>query len=456
MFLGAFFLLLFYACFVGLSRDDEGLVFVLLVGFMQDPTRKVLEGEPVAMTVMVGVVIACMVIRQVFLSKQSLLEPFTRWTPEIKPALIIYLLLVALQAAHSLIRYGAPIVPALGAIFYLAPLIAISVGYSQFVNLNSVRQFLVVFSCLAVLVATSIVFSFFGVDSIFLGEVGSGLVIYDQGTILKAYSGLMRSSEIASWHMGASVCFLIIIAANKNSMPTLIAVSLAVILLMSSIVLTGRRKMILQILIFATLYFPVLRYYQGRLSNRFLSIVVLIFIVFMGGYGLLPSFEGTQYDLYVARSFSVFDDAGQRFAALGLGSIAWAYRVYGFFGGGLGVAAQGAQHFLTSSVTTSGAGEGGIGKLVSELGVISIFVIAWLAYTVAAYLHKCLKLVATMAPTKLLFVVGIVVFILANIPTFMVASQVFGDVFVLLILGLLTGSLFAIPRHVSTLLKSAK
>jgi len=51
-------------------------------------------------------------------------------------------------------------------------------------------------------------------------------------------------------------------------------------------------------------------------------------------------------------------------------------------------------------------------------------------------------------PEKLPFVVGILVFLIANIPTFAIASQVYGDVFVLIILGFLAGALFALPRQV--------
>ena len=85
---------------------------------------------------------------------------------------------------------------------------------------------------------------------------------------------------------------------------------------------------------------------------------------------------------------------------------------------------------------------------MSELGLISLFVVAWLGIVFAKHLHKCVKLVASFAPEKLSFVVGILVFLVSNVPTFMVASQVYGDVFVLTILGFLAGALFAIPKQV--------
>lgn len=455
MLVSAFFLLLAYACFRGLTRDVGVATFVLAIGFMQDPVRKVIAGEPVVMTIMVGLVVASMALRQVLISPRALAEPFSKWTDDVAPVVAIFLLIIGLQAVHSLVRYGSPVLTGLGAIFYIAPLVAIVVAYAHFHRFELVRDFMLTFSVMAITVALSVIYSYSGGESQLLGEVGSGLVIYDQGTILKAYSGLMRSSEIASWHMGVCVCFLVVLVVDRGSLPILLITTLSIALLIGAIILTGRRKMIIQIVIFASIYFPLLRFYQQRLSNRFIALVLVGVAVLSIVYALvLPSFQGTDYDLYLARGASVFADAGERFSTLGLGTISWAFREHGFFGGGLGVASQGAQHFVSGN--TGGAGEGGIGKLVSELGLISLLVVAWLGISFARYLHQCLKLVSESVPEKLPFVVGILVFLIANIPTFAIASQVYGDVFVLIILGLLAGALFALPRQVVAHLEANK
>lgn len=447
MLIALFFMVLAFACFRGLTSDVGVLGFVVLIGFAQDPVRKIIAGEPVLMTVMVGGIIGCMTLRRLVNSQNSFFEPFNGWSESISTPLHLYLLIVFLQGVHSLVRYGSPILTGLGAIFYLAPIVAIVIGYFQFYQFKLVKRFLVIFCVFAFIACLSILASFSGVDSELFGEVGSGLLIYDQGTVLKAYSGLMRSSEIASWHMGAGVCFIIILAVDRGRVNQSLLAGAVIILLLSAIMMTGRRKMLLQIVIFSTLYFPVLRYYQGRLSTQFLSIAIFALAIIGAAYWFMPSFEGTEYDLYVARGVSVFGDAGERFRTLGIGSITWAYRLFGFFGGGLGVASQGAQHFIESGA--AGSGEGGIGKLVSELGLISLVVLAWLSVSFAKHLNTCLKMVASLTPDKLLFTVGVLVFLVSNVPTFIVASQVFGDVFILLILGLLAGSLFGLPKQVS-------
>lgn len=445
MLISLFFLLLAISCFYGLTRDTGIYTFIVLIGFLQDPARKLIAGEPVLMTIMVGVVVVCVALRRLLTDKKAITEPFIQWTPGITTPLLIYICIILLQGIHSLLLYGSPILTGLGAIFYIAPLIAIIVGYSQFHKAEFVRHFFVVFCVLAIIAAVSVLLSFSGVDSELLGEVGSGLIIYDQGTILKAHSGLMRSSEIASWHMAASLCFLIILTSDRRSVTSIAIVSIIMVLLLSSIILTGRRKMILQIVIFSSLYFPILRFYQGRFTILASIIVGFAVVTILAlGYWLTPQFSGTEYNLYFARGTSVFGDAGERFSSLGIGSIGWAYELFGFFGGGLGVATQGSQHFVEGNV--GGAGEGGLGKIVSELGLVSLIFIAWLSYAFAKHIHRCLKLISRIAPSKLVVSVGVLTFLLSNVPTFIVASQVYGDVFVLLILGMLMGALFALPK----------
>jgi len=450
--LALFFILFIVSCFFCFTYENRVIPFVVLIGFLQDPARKLISGEPVYMTILVGVLLGFAVLRKLLIQPKSLNAPFVDWSHSISQPMTIYLLLLGIQFAHALLRYGSVMVPALGSIFYLAPLIAISVGYSQFPRLQAMRFFLILFSILAIIVAVTVLMSYNGIESQLLGEVGSGLVIYDQGTVLKAYSGIMRSSEIASWHMGACVCFLIILLIDRNSFSSTAITAGLITLLVSAIVLTGRRKMIAQIFVFSVFYLPLLRFYQGRLSAGFFSgIAIAVTLLWFASEVFFSGSSTSTFDLYLQRGSSVFGDATGRFEQLGIGSIGWAIQRFGFFGGGLGVAAQGAQHF--GGALASGAAEGGLGKIVSELGVLALFIGAWLIYAIGSYLNQCIKLVARHLPLRLPLIVGVFCFIIANLPTFIVASQVYGDVFVLLVIGLLFGFLFATPKQVIAELK---
>ena len=452
MFLGLFFLLFAYACFNGLIASRNLSLWILLIGFLQDPARKLLAGEPIQMTILVGIVLACALLRQFFSDRQALFNPFIKWRSDMVLPLTLYLCLVFVQGIHSFIRYESVIVTGLGAIFYIAPLTAIVVGYYMFSKFENIASFLIIYCLCATAVAASILLSYWGFESELLGEVGSGLVIYDQGTVLTAYSGFMRSSEVASWHIGACICFLIILLTHRTSFGSIALTSVTLLLLLSAVILTGRRKSIVQILVFASVYLPVLRYYQGRLSNGFLALSLICIVGLYTVSILSSSLQGTNYDLYIARGASVFADVGGRFSQLGIGSIFWAYREYGIWGGGLGVASQGAHHFVEGY--TSGAGEGGLGKIVSELGLLALIIFAWLGIAIASHINRALLIVARIAPQRLAILVGVVAFLVANIPSFIVASQAYGDVFILLVLGLLSSSLFAIPQQLTATIES--
>jgi len=442
-----FFMLFIVGCFFSLTRDESMLKYVVLVGFLQDPARKLMANEPVFMTVMVGVIVGCAFLRQMLTNRQSILEPYARWNSDFLAPFSLYCLILAMQFVHSLIRYGSPFVPTLGMIFYLAPLVAVSIGYTQFSATDVMRRFLNLHIGLAVIVAITVLLSFLGVDNGLFDEVGAGLEIYDQGTVLKAHSGLMRSSEIAGWHMGAAVCFLLILLLDRSSFRRVFITSVLVVLLLTAIIVTGRRKMIFQALMFGVLYYPFLRLYEKRLaSGYFVTATALAFGVFIAAVLILPMFANSEFELYLMRGSSVFGDATDRFSSLGLGSIGWAIDQFGFFGGGLGVAAQGAHHF--GGAIASGAAEGGLGKIVSELGVVSLVVVAWLIYVIAIHIHRSLAMVSVLKPLHLRLAVGVAVFVASNAPTFIVASQVFGDVFILLIIGLMLGFVFALPKLV--------
>ena len=217
-------------------------------------------------------------------------------------------------------------------------------------------------------------------------------------------------------------------------------------MMLAAIIVTGRRKMLFQVVVFAVLYLPVIRYYQHRMPVRYMLLIALFVPVAWVAFNQISNIQAeSQFDLYILRGTSVFGDATQRFNDLGLGSVTWAINRFGLSGGGIGVAAQGAQHF--GGALAGGASEGGLGKIVSELGVFSLPILLWLVTSIGIHMHRCLRLLGQYSPDSLFMMVGILVFLAANVPTFIVASQVYGDVFVLSTLGLLLGTLFAIPKH---------
>jgi hypothetical protein len=139
------------------------------------------------------------------------------------------------------------------------------------------------------------------------------------------------------------------------------------------------------------------------------------------------------------RGATVFGEAEDRFSSLGLGSVGWALEGYGFFGGGVGVASQGGQHFGGGAGRFGGAGEGGLGKIVAELGLPGLVLVAWIVGALVVYLRGLVTRVARRDDPIVPLFLGLVAVIAANVPLFIVATQIFGDPFVLLILGWMFG-----------------
>jgi hypothetical protein len=134
----------------------------------------------------------------------------------------------------------------------------------------------------------------------------------------------------------------------------------------------------------------------------------------------------------------------ERFQQLGLAPVRWAIDSFGVWGAGLGTGSQGTQHFTRT--VKSGAAEGGLGKITMELGVPGLVAIFFLAAAFARYLWRLLTSLSRASPAHARLAYGLVAYLLANGAAFTVATQAFGDLFVLLMLGWATGFLLALPK----------
>ncbi len=419
----------------------------MLVGFAQDPLRKFVPGEPVILVVVVGVFAGATVIGMWRETGPIVFEPITKWHEPLKLWLNIFFVLIFIQAIVSLVFYGSVVLTGIGLMSYLAPFVALTITYSYFRNLNDISLVASVYLFVAVLLCLTVYLSFFGFQWQVLQEVGPGLVIYDVGTILKAHPGFMRASEIASWHLGAAVCFMIIFVNVKRETQASIVMGLLVTLFVAAILMTGRRKMIMQIMQFVVFYSVLLLYFKNAISGKFVvAVVVAAMLIWFGIEILFPGGYGSQFELYAQRGATVFSDALDRMYQLGYRPIEWAINRVGVFGAGVGVGSQGATIFWEGKHIAGGAGEGGLGKITLELGIPGLILIAVLLIGLFKYIMHILSYVAQLNDEAFRVYAGIAAFLLANIPTFIVASQVYGDLFVLLILGWLLGLLLAVPR----------
>jgi hypothetical protein len=284
-----------------------------------------------------------------------------------------------------------------------------------------------------------------------VGEIfGGELIIYDVGTALESYSGIFRVGEIAAWHAATVAIFLIILASRDHSLGLRIGMGVLVVGLIGAILLTGRRKMLMTLTIFVVTQWALLTIFR-RGGSR--VVVTLLILGIFGSLGLALLDPSSDKGLYLQRGISVFDDAIERLlTAINLFSPAIP-RSYGI-GLGAGVTAQGSQHVGGVGVSAGGVGEAGIGKIVIELGLLGMIAVVVLIVRLSVRLFTNLKFLSQTSERLLYYSVSFIAFIVANLATFTVATQVYGDYFVLTIIGLVAGILFSVTL-VAVRLRSA-
>jgi hypothetical protein len=118
---------------------------------------------------------------------------------------------------------------------------------------------------------------------------------------------------------------------------------------------------------------------------------------------------------------------------------------FGVLGAGLGVGSQGTQHFGGGAQTFGGAAEGGLGKITTELGLPGLFLVIWFTAAMGRYALQILRAVSKRSARVSRLSYGLIAFLVANAAAFSVATQAYGDLFILIFLGLVSGFFMATP-----------
>lgn len=439
-----------------------GLLVCVVVAMLQDPLRKLAPGKPVIYVGLVGIVFAAAWLGA-WVSRVRLNPSVIHgWKRDLQLPFTLFCILLVVQSLHAIVRWSNPYLPAIGAIFYLAPIAAVIFAHQFAVRVGTrgVSLFMWLYVGLALVWFFSIYLEFSGIKSPVLGEVGVGQIIYDQGLNVRANSGLFRASEIAAWHVATASCFLfILVNGRKLSVPKMIGVALIVVFLVTIGTLTGRRKMLVQVVIFGSTYLFLFAWFlKGKARLAVISIIagVVSFafvLAVMGPDRGDKTFDAVdkqlgktdQFEAWKNRGLGVFKDIPDRFVLLGYKPVVWAIDGFGWFGAGLGTASQGSQYFGGGAEKFGGAGEGGLGKVTMDLGVPGLVIFGWLAVTVVRLIRQRLFALSRASRPHATLAFGLVAFLVSNAAAFSIATQAFGDVFILLILGLCTGFVLALP-----------
>jgi len=437
-----------------------GLLITVVIGFLQDPIRKITPDQP---SIFVGLVLIAFVLTILVLYEQqqgriNLRSMF--WTvPEILEWIPIYFAVISAQAINSFLRFGDIQLMGLGIAFYLAPAVAIWAGYEVGCNPKTLQKVIITYLAMCSLFAISAWLDFRGLDNFLFQEVGTGILITFEGFSAAGVSGLWRTSEVAAWHLAAGACFSLTLAVSAKRRENQILLFLLAAGFAYLTIPTGRRKALVLVLVFTAFYLLLFSRKASPASReRVISSVLGGSAMAYGTYALfLITAKGNSFDIYLNRSLSAKDELLNRFQSQGTGALLRALEVSQGWGLGVGAGANLGNLKLSASAQAARQGiqslsyvsEGGGGRIVAELGLPGLVVGGVLAVLILLTLRRNFRLLGLLEPRLAFLLLGLVAFGLANVVFFFSAAQVYSDPFILILLGICFGSFLAVPTLIA-------
>jgi hypothetical protein len=432
-----------------------GLLVTVAIGFLQDPIRKITPNQPSAM---VGLVLVAFALcGMVLLDRRGRLDlPAMFWTtPQLGDWLPIFYGLLALQSVNSFLRFGDPVLTAIGATFYLAPLAGLWVGFHVGCNQQLLKQLIQVYLAFCAVFAFTVFLDFIEIPNPLFEEVGQGILITLEGYSAQGASGLWRTSEIASWHLAAGACLSASLALSSRESTSQIGYLLLTVGFTFISIFTGRRKAVALVLVFAAVYMLMFSRRANAASRErvIMSIIGVIGLAYGSYVMFVNNSLGPNFPGFLQRTLTISEDVGKRFEGQGIGGTFSGLQVSQGFGLGVGAGTQTGNLALNAQRQSiqglSYASEGGAGRIVVEMGLPGLIVMGTMAFLVALMLWKNFRLLKLLPPPTAALLMGLVAFPIANLGIFSSAGQLYNDPFVLIMMAICLGSFFAVPSLVA-------
>jgi hypothetical protein len=433
-------------CFLDLRL---GMVLTVLAGFLQDPLRKIVEEAPVYYSALVILFAAATLAGAVLAGAIRPFAAIPGWRAQLRIPILLFVLFVVAQSIASLVYSGSVFLAGIGLVVYLAPFPALLLSYSYASSAGRMHAFFWLYVAASAAMVSGVYLTWLELDWEILRGVGESLVVYslETGEPLELPSGFLRSSEVAAWHAASGACVVLMLALSERRRDTgLVSVAL-VLFFVGAVVLTGRRKFLLEIAVFL----PILWFLLWRFRMATGRILYLLFAFALAGVvvmasGLVDTNVREAFQAPVLRGQDRTGEIIERVMSLTVDAVPHIIATNGLFGAGAGTGSGGAQYFGGGDERVGLAAEGGLGKVLAEMGVPGILLFFWLGFRFAAQVWRTLALAARSAPEIGQLVMGIAAFLLANAAVFANAHQVYSDPFILLLIGSCLGFILATHR----------
>ena len=428
------------AVLVSLMNWRHGLLVLIVIGFIQDPLRKLTPGQPVALTVFVAVIFSASIIGAFIRGQRLDGSQLVRWFPSLRNSMACFAALVVLQSIATVFRYHNFTLAGIGLLGYLSPLAAIIAFFQYPRSWADIHRWLRFYIAASAVMAVSMFLQFRGYSPAIFESIALDSV-YGIGGRIAMLCGIMRSSEMAAFHASAAACLALMLACIVHSRRGQIFYASLVPFFLLAVVLGGRRKMLAQFTLYAlTFLFLLVR--SRRAFSRVTSLVsslVLVVVLFVSSL-LLTDPQNSTLTPYLDRSASVFGEAGERLQLMTTGTMGMVLSITGVLGTGAGTTSQGSQYFGGSeNIIAQAPAEGGLGRVLAELGLPGLLCIFWLGLGLLRIIRVIVHEARARPTSEAVLIYGLVAFIPSHAAVFVTAHQVYGDPFVLLVLGAFFG-----------------
>lgn len=432
------FLLVAAGCFVALRNWRWGFGAAIVVGFLQDPLRKLMPGTPSYLTMASAPVWMATVLSAAYagqLSPQRFFNTFPRLAAWIQVFAVYLLVPAAISASYG---QGTWQITLLGAFVYATTFLVMVAGWRYPDREADLGRFLAFYAAAAALMLVGGTLEAWGFQARFpfIGTetLGHIWVTHRTGAPVYMRAGFFRSPDVMGWH--ASVVFMVsvIMAFRARGAARWSWIALAVWGVLN-IWLCGRRKMLSMVPIFIGCYlFLIFRF--KNVKRIFAVGATLLLILGLGWYFIDSFYHDEAVEAFYLTTLT---EAESRVQVHGYRTVLSTVRQAGFWGYGLGMSQQGIHNIRADKPRVWQ--ESGPGKLFAELGVpgavLFLFLGAVLFRTAYQLIHR------ERRAESFFFAAGILSLLLANLASAVVSAQIYGDLLVALLLATLTGLMFS-------------
>lgn len=426
-------------CAVSSWKWRWGPYLMVLIAVVQDPVRKMVPGSPGFLALSAASIWGSTVLGAI-LANDLNWRRFQQLYPALGTAAVSFAILILPSALISATYSpGSWQITLVGLFIYGSLLLGLVVGSFYPVKSKDIPRLM---GCYCILVGISLAGAWLerlGVQHLAIGTsaLGHHWVTYRMGSALVMISGFYRSPDVLGWHAATMVMLCIALALKNHGVLRYLWIALAG-WGFASLMFCARRKMLSMLPVFITV---LLITYALQKRGRLLipAIIVLLAASAIG----LRVYQVSGRDVQLESFYkTALDTAERRVSAHGFQAVVTTYRQAGFFGYGLGMASQGTQHIAVKRPRVWQ--EGGIGKIMVELGVPGLAGFLALGVILGVTMVKALNHATALADYPIYSCISAL--LLANMSAGIVSAQILGVPFVAAFLSFLAGLVLAAKR----------